>query len=61
MLVDFDIDGGYRAVAKQEESLEALLNEYQKAHPNVVGTTLDIRERRGATMPNLATMKLKNA
>jgi hypothetical protein len=39
--------------------IEAILEDYKKSTPNCVGTTMDIKERRGVGLPDLSKLKLK--
>lgn len=61
ILVDMDIDGSFKEVAAEQVKLEEVLDKFRKDNSNIVGVSLDIKERRGTGMPDLTTMKLKNA
>jgi|AOAMet2_C43A7_35_1029302.scaffolds.fasta_scaffold52930_1 hypothetical protein len=59
LLIDLDIDGSFKEVAEEQVRIEAILEDYKKSTPNCVGTTMDIKERRGVGLPDLSKLKLK--
>tara|TARA_B100001059_G_C17735893_1_gene528834 strand:+ start:705 stop:908 length:204 start_codon:yes stop_codon:yes gene_type:complete len=59
LLIDLDIDGSFKEVAEEQVRIEAILEDYKKSNPNCVGTTMDIKERRGVGLPDLSKLKLK--
>lgn len=62
ILVDMDVDGGFKEVAAEQEKLEAIINGFADTNSSVVATTMDVKERRGAgPPPDLTKMKLKVA
>lgn len=61
VLIDMDIEGSFKEVAAEQVKLEDAITAFCKSNANVVGFTLDVKERRGTGLPDLSTMKLKNA
>ena len=61
VLIDMDVEGSFKEVAAEQMKLEEAIDKFCKSNSSVVGFTLDIKERRGTGLPDLSTMKLKNA
>jgi len=59
-LIDIDVDS-FREAGSEEAKIEKLLNDYMSSNKSVKEVTFDVRERRGTRVPDLSTMKLKNA
>lgn len=61
LLIDLDIEGSFKEVAEEQVRIEKVLDNYMSVTPNCVGTTMDIKERRGVGLPDLSKLKLKAA
>lgn len=61
LLIDLDIEGSFKEVAEEQVRIEKVLDDYMKSTPDCVGTTMDIKERRGVGLPDLSKLKLKAA
>tara|TARA_S200000501_G_scaffold305537_2_gene293934 strand:- start:257 stop:457 length:201 start_codon:yes stop_codon:yes gene_type:complete len=59
LVVDMDVEGGFKEVAAEQVKLEEWLVQLEKSTPTIVGSTLDVKERRGDTLPDLSKKKLK--
>lgn len=60
ILVDLDVEGSFKEVAEEQVKIEDMLNKYKAETPACVATTMDIKERRGANVPDLSKLKLKS-
>tara|TARA_R110002072_G_scaffold21045_5_gene75609 strand:- start:1487 stop:1768 length:282 start_codon:yes stop_codon:yes gene_type:complete len=60
VLMDFDIpDGDLIEGAEEQKALQKLVADYSKDNKRIVYTTVDMRERRGDTQPDLKKMKFR--
>ena len=60
MLVDLELKD-YIAVAEKQVELTKMLEAMKTTDSAVVDIAIDIKERRGNSMPDLANMKLRGA
>ena len=60
MLVDLELKD-YIAVAEKQVELTKMLEALKTTDSAVVDIAIDIKERRGNSMPDLANMKLRGA
>lgn len=60
MLVDLEMDG-FIEIAKKQEEFQQMLNKLKETDPSVVDVVMDLKERRGNSMPDLKNMKLRGA
>jgi hypothetical protein len=58
MLVDLDVEN-FQEAAKAEARLQESLDELQANHKYVTYTALDVKERRGASKPDIKNMKFR--
>mgnify|MGYP001158548577 FL=1 len=60
VLLDYDLpDAGLIEAADQQRALQIKIDEITKDNPNIVYSTVDMRERRGDTQPDLKKMKFR--
>jgi hypothetical protein len=60
VLLDYDLpNAGLIEAADQQKALQAKVDEITKGNPNIVYSTVDMRERRGDTQPDLKKMKFR--
>jgi len=60
IVVDMDIDGGFKECAKAEESLENIMKDYVKENADVKNWQVQCRERRGDIPPDISKMKFRS-
>jgi hypothetical protein len=60
MLVDLELPDFLKVAEKQLEFTE-MLNKMKSEDSAIVDIAIDVKERRGNTMPDLRTMKLRGA
>jgi len=60
IVVDMDIDGGFKECAKAEESLERVMEDYVKENKSVIHWQVQCRERRGDIPPDISKMKFRS-
>jgi hypothetical protein len=60
IVVDMDIDGGFKECAKAEESLEQIMKDYVKGNSDVKNWQVQCRERRGDIPPDISKMKFRS-
>jgi hypothetical protein len=60
VLLDYDLpDAGLIEAADQQKALQSKVDEITKGNSNIVYSTVDMRERRGDTQPDLKKMKFR--
>lgn len=59
VIVDYDIEGGFREAAQEQEKLEAAIKEIVQGNNRVVFHQVDMRERRGDVPPDISKMKFR--
>ncbi len=59
VVVDMDIEGGFRNCAKAEEALENVIKDYVRGNANIVHWQVEMRERRGDIPPDIKKMKFR--
>ena len=60
VLLDYDLPGaGLIEAADQQKALQSKVDEITKGNSNIVYSTVDMRERRGDTQPDLKKMKFR--
>jgi hypothetical protein len=60
-VIDYDLPGGYREAAIEEEALQKAINELVKGNPKVVYSEIDMKERRGNNKPDIKKMKFRTS
>ena len=60
-VIDYDLPGGYRDAAIEEEALQKAINELVKGNPKVVYSEIDMKERRGNNKPDIKKMKFRTS
>tara|TARA_R100001460_G_scaffold78970_1_gene119943 strand:- start:210 stop:413 length:204 start_codon:yes stop_codon:yes gene_type:complete len=60
-VIDYDLPGGYREAAIEEEALQNAINELVKGNPKVVYSEIDMKERRGSNRPDIKKMKFRSS
>jgi len=58
-LIDYDIDGGFKAAAEEETKLEAAIKSLVRNNKGVVHHQIEMRERRGEVAPDITKMKFR--
>lgn len=61
VIIDYDLPGGFKQAAEEQEKLEAAIRDLVRGNPRVVFHEVDIRERRGDNPPNIKNMKLRSS
>jgi len=59
-LIDYDIDGGFREAAEEEDKLEKAIKALVDDNKRVVHYQLEMRERRGNAAPDISKMKFRS-
>jgi hypothetical protein len=60
ILLDFDIpDGGLIEGADEQKALQKIVDDIVSKNKRIVYSTVDMRERRGDTQPDLKKMKFR--
>ena len=60
-VIDYDLPGGYREAAVEEEALQKAIEELVKGNPRVVYSEVDMKERRGNNKPDIKKMKFRTS
>ena len=60
-VIDYDLPGGYRDAAIEEEALQKAIDELVKGNPKVVYSDMDMKERRGNNKPDIKKMKFRTS
>ena len=60
VLIDLDIpDGGFMEAAAEQKALQDHIDVMVKNNSRIIYSTVDVRERRGDTQPDLKKMKFR--
>lgn len=59
VIIDYDLPGGYRDAADEQDKLQNAVDTLVKGNPRVLYHEVDIRERRGNHKPDIKKMKLR--
>lgn len=59
VVLDYDIEGGFKEAAEEQERLEKAIEEIVKGNKRVVFHQVDMKERRGDTPPDITKMKFR--
>jgi len=59
VVLDYDIEGGFKEAAEEQERLEQAIAEIVKGNKRVVFHQVDMKERRGDTPPDITKMKFR--
>ncbi len=59
VIIDYDLPGGYKDAAAEEDRLQKAVDNLVKGNPRVKYHEVDIRERRGEGKPDIKKMKLR--
>lgn len=60
-VIDYDLPGGYREAAIEEEALQKAIEELVKGNPRIVYYETDMKERRGDNRPDIKKMKFRTS
>lgn len=61
VVIDYELPGGYREAAVEQDALEEAIRNLVKGNPRVIHSEVDIRERRGDQKPDIKKMKLRTS
>lgn len=61
ILIDFDLPGGFKDAAIEQEKMERMMNELVRGNPRVVYSQCEIKERRGDSHPDLTKLKIRTS
>ena len=59
VVIDYDIEGGFKEAAQEQEKLENAIAEIVKDNERVVFHQVDMKERRGDNPPDITKMKFR--
>jgi hypothetical protein len=59
VVIDYDIDGGFREAAEEQSRLEEAVAAIVKGNKRVVFHQVDMKERRGDQSPDISKMKFR--
>jgi hypothetical protein len=59
VVIDYDIDGGFREAAEEQSRLEEAIAGIVKGNKRVVFHQVDMKERRGDQSPDISKMKFR--
>lgn len=59
VVLDYDIEGGFKEAAEEQERLEQAIADIVKGNNRVVFHQVDMKERRGDTPPDITKMKFR--
>jgi hypothetical protein len=59
VVLDYDIEGGFKEAAEEQERLEQAIADIVKGNKRVVFHQVDMKERRGDTPPDITKMKFR--
>jgi hypothetical protein len=60
VIIDYDIDGGFREVADEQDKLEGAIASITKGNKRVVFHQVAMKERRGDVPPDIEKMKFRS-
>ena len=60
VIIDYDIDGGFKEAAEEQEKLEEAIADIVKDNKRVVFHQIDMKERRGDVPPDITKMKFRS-
>lgn len=60
VVIDYDIEGGFKEAAEEQERLEAAIAQIVKGNKRVVFHQVDMKERRGDVPPDITKMKFRS-
>ena len=59
VVLDYDIEGGFKEAAEEQERLEQAIAEIVKGNKRVVFHQVDMKEHAGDTPPDITKMKFR--
>ena len=59
VVIDYDIDGGFKEAAEEEQRLEEAISKIVKDNKRVVFHQVDMKARRGDVPPDIKKMKFR--
>tara|TARA_R110000868_G_scaffold61837_1_gene187622 strand:+ start:2462 stop:2665 length:204 start_codon:yes stop_codon:yes gene_type:complete len=59
VVLDYEIEGGFKEAAEEQEKLEAAIAAIVKGNARVVYSQVDMKERRGDVPPDISKMKFR--
>jgi len=60
VILDYDIEGGFKEAAEEQERLEQAVANIVKGNKRVVFHQVDMKERRGDIPPDITKMKFRS-
>lgn len=60
VILDYDIEGGFKEAAEEQERLEQAVANIVKGNKRVVFHQVDMKERRGDVPPDITKMKFRS-
>ena len=61
ILIDFDLPGGFKDAAIEQEKMERAMQELVRGNPRAVYYQCDIKERRGDAHPDITKLKIRSS
>lgn len=59
VVIDYEIEGGFKEAAEEQDRLEAAISGIVKGNKRVVFHQVDMKERRGDQSPDISKMKFR--
>lgn len=59
VVIDYEIEGGFKEAAEEQDRLEAAVAGIVKGNKRVVFHQVDMKERRGDVSPDISKMKFR--
>ena len=59
VVIDYEIDGGFKEAAEEQERLEEAIANIVQGNDRVVFHQVDMKERRGDVPPDITKMKFR--
>lgn len=59
VVIDYDIEGGFKEAAEEQQRLEEAVQAIVKGNNRVVFHQVDMKERRGDVPPDITKMKFR--
>jgi hypothetical protein len=59
VVIDYDIEGGFKEAAEEQAKLEQAIQDIVKGNKRVVFHQVDMKERRGDVPPDITKMKFR--
>jgi len=59
VVIDYEIEGGFKEAAEEQQRLEEAISSIVKGNKRVVFHQVDMKERRGEQSPDISKMKFR--